>query len=97
MTAIAEMTFEAALKELEGLVRRLEDGQVNLEEAVVAYERGMQLKTYCEDKLRQARMRIEQISFAADGTPTVTAPLAPAVPLGEMAGMSPGLGGGETS
>lgn len=67
---MSEMTFEAALKELENLVQRLEQGEVNLEEAVSAYEKGAKLKAHCEEKLRQARMRIEQISLVNDGSLT---------------------------
>ena len=64
--------FEAALKELESIVKRLEEGQVELEDAVVAYERGMALKTFCEEKLRQARMRIDKISFSETGKAALT-------------------------
>ena len=62
-----EITFEAALSELEALVKRLEDGQVNLEDAVSYYERGMALKTFCEDKLRHARLRVEQVALSSNG------------------------------
>ena len=65
-----EITFEAALGELEALVKRLEDGQVNLEDAVSYYERGMALKTFCEDKLRQARLRVEQVALSSNGDVT---------------------------
>lgn len=64
---IADMSFEAALAELEGIVRRLEEGQVKLDEAIDAYERGAALKRHCETKLQEAQLRVERIVLAADG------------------------------
>ena len=45
---IEELSFEEAMSELEAVVRRLENGQVKLEEAVQAYERGVKLKNICK-------------------------------------------------
>jgi exodeoxyribonuclease VII small subunit len=64
---IADLSFEAALTELETLVRRMESGTVKLDEAVTAYERGMQLRALCASKLEQARLRVEQIAAADTG------------------------------
>ena len=64
---IENLSFEEALKELETIVKRLEEGKVNLEDAIGAYERGSQLKTHCEKKLRDAKMRVEQIVVGQDG------------------------------
>jgi exodeoxyribonuclease VII small subunit len=44
-----KMTFEAAIEELETIVKRLEDGKVPLEESVTIYERGEALKKRCEE------------------------------------------------
>ena len=66
---VASMTFERALEELEQIVRRLEAGQGSLDEAIGAYERGAHLKRHCETKLKEAKARVEKISFAADGAP----------------------------
>jgi exodeoxyribonuclease VII small subunit len=66
---IAALSFEEALGELEAIVQQLERGDRALEEAIEAYARGAQLKRHCENKLRQAQARVEQISLAADGTP----------------------------
>lgn len=63
-------TFEEALRELETIVRRLEEGKTSLEEAIVAYERGAVLRTFCEQKLKDARLRVEQIMVGTDGTLT---------------------------
>jgi len=69
MTKIDNLNFEEALRELETLVRRLEEGKIDLEDALASYERGMALKTHCEAKLREARMRVEKIVV---GTPNDT-------------------------
>src|SRR6186997_3700763 len=65
---IAGLSFEDALKELEGIVQQLERGQVKLDEAITAYERGALLKRHCEQKLAEAKMKVEKIVFAADGS-----------------------------
>jgi exodeoxyribonuclease VII small subunit len=64
---VARMTFEQALAELEGIVQDLERGQLDLDAAITAYERGTQLKVHCEGKLREAQLRVEKISLGPDG------------------------------
>lgn len=66
-TAIEELSFEAALKELEGIVSRLEQGEVDLEDSIVLYERGQALKGHCEKKLKSAESRLEKIVHGANG------------------------------
>ncbi|MDX2141939.1 MAG: exodeoxyribonuclease VII small subunit [Rhodospirillaceae bacterium] len=61
---IVRMGFEEAMKELEDIVRRLEGGQVKLDDAVKAYERGAALKRHCEAKLADAKMKVEKITQA---------------------------------
>ena len=73
--AIAQMTFESALAELESIVERLEAGKVDLEESITIYERGEKLKAHCEQLLKKAEARIEKITLKGDGTPTGTEPL----------------------
>jgi len=68
---IAAMSFEDALAELEGIVRRLEGGQVKLDDAIQSYERGAQLKRHCEKKLNEAQQRVDRIVMAPDGAVTV--------------------------
>ena len=77
MTDIAEMSFEAALDELEKIVQQLESGRAPLQESIAIYERGEALKRHCETLLKQAEARIEKITLARDGTPTGTEPLDP--------------------
>lgn len=51
-------SFEAALQELEGLVKTLEGGSARLEESLQAYERGMLLLKYCQEILGQAEQKL---------------------------------------
>ena len=59
--SLDKMSFEDAMKELEKLVDSLDKGDVSLDEAITAYDRGSQLKEYCEKKLNEAKMKIETI------------------------------------
>jgi exodeoxyribonuclease VII small subunit len=67
---ITAMSFEDALAELEQIVRRLEGGQVKLDEAILSYERGAQLKQHCERKLNEAQQRVDRIVIGPDGAVT---------------------------
>ena len=64
---VGEMSFEAALKELESIVGRLEQGEVDLEDSIALYERGQALKAHCETKLKAAESRLEKIVHGAKG------------------------------
>jgi exodeoxyribonuclease VII small subunit len=64
---IAALSFEDALKELEGIVQQLERGQVKLDEAISAYERGALLKRHCEQRLARVAGRQQAIHGALDG------------------------------
>ena len=64
---IAAMNFEDALKELEGIVRQLEEGKGRLDEAINSYTRGALLKRHCEAKLAEAEARIDRIVIGPDG------------------------------
>ena len=72
---IGALPFEAAMKELEAIVDKLEKGQVALEESIAIYERGEALKAHCDKLLKSAEARIEKITLARDGRPTGTTPL----------------------
>ncbi len=63
---IEELSFEEAMNELEAVVRRLENGQVKLEEAVQAYERGVKLKNICTEKLQNAKSKIDLLTIEND-------------------------------
>lgn len=62
--------FEAALEELEGLVERMEEGALSLEESLKTYERGIELSRVCQKSLDAAEQRI-QILTEKDGATEV--------------------------
>ena len=63
-------SFEAALTELEDIVASLERGEVSLDAAINAFERGTELKTLCQTRLEEARMKVEKIKIPeAGGSP----------------------------
>jgi exodeoxyribonuclease VII small subunit len=64
-------SFEEALNELEKIVRQLEEGRDHLETAIASYEKGIQLKNYCENKLKEAELKIQKITGLENGTPKV--------------------------
>jgi exodeoxyribonuclease VII small subunit len=76
VTPVDQLTFETALRELEGIVGRLEQGEVDLEDSIVLYERGQALKVYCEQKLKAAESRLEKIVHGPGGV-TGTEPIDP--------------------
>ena len=63
---IEKMNFEEAIKELENLVDSLDKGDVSLDEAIAAYDRGSQLKDHCQKKLNEAKMKVETIQSSGD-------------------------------
>ena len=74
-TPIEEMSFEAAMAELEKVLGQLERGDVALEESIALYERGAALKARCETKLKEAEEKVAAITLDADGKPTGTTPV----------------------
>ena len=71
---VAQLSFEAALKRLEEIVRKLESGEASLDEAIVLYNEGDRLRQQCEARLKAAQAKIEQIQIGRDGSPSGTAP-----------------------
>ena len=63
---LEKMTFEDAMKELENLVDSLDKGDVSLDEAIAAYDRGSQLKDHCQKKLNEAKMKVETIQSSGE-------------------------------
>ena len=51
--------FEAAIAELESIVKKLEEGDLALEQSLALYERGVQLSRFCHARLEEAERRIE--------------------------------------
>jgi exodeoxyribonuclease VII small subunit len=68
MSEIANLTFEQAVKELEDIVRKLESGQIDLENAINFYELVNAIRKHCEEKLAAAKLKVEQIIKNPDGT-----------------------------
>ncbi|HEX4157350.1 MAG TPA: exodeoxyribonuclease VII small subunit [Rhizomicrobium sp.] len=68
---IETLSFEAALRELEQIVTRLEQGEVDLEDSINLYERGQALKAHCEKKLKSAESRLEKIVAGTRGAERV--------------------------
>lgn len=71
---IAALTFEDALRALEDVVRRLESGEVPLDQSITLYERGESLRRHCQARLDAAQARIEKIVAGPDGRPSHTVP-----------------------
>lgn len=66
VTRVAD--FEKALSELEELVRKLEQGELSLEQSLAAFERGVKLTRECQTALRSAEQRVQQLMQREDGT-----------------------------
>jgi exodeoxyribonuclease VII small subunit len=62
-----ELSFEEALKELEMIVKKIDSGQETLERAIKSFERGSELKRHCQNKLNEAKLKIEKIIQSSDG------------------------------
>ncbi len=58
---LEKLTFEEAMIELEKIVDSLDKGDVSLDEALAAYDRGSELKDYCQKKLHEAKMKVDTI------------------------------------
>ena len=59
MTETSIKDFEAAIAELEAIVKKLEEGDIALEQSLALYERGVQLSRFCHARLEEAERRIE--------------------------------------
>ncbi len=75
MSDIAKMSFEEAMKALEGVVRDLESGNVELEKSIALYEQGARLKAHCEKKLKEAEEKVAKITLGPDGAPNGITPV----------------------
>ena len=73
-TDIAGLSFEDALRALEEVVRKLEGGEVPLDQSIDLYERGEALRKHCQARLDAAQARIEKIVTGASGEARGTVP-----------------------
>ena len=65
---VSGLSFEAALKRLEEIVRKLESGEASLDESIDLYGEGDRLKQLCEARLEAAKARIDKIQLGRDGS-----------------------------
>jgi exodeoxyribonuclease VII small subunit len=63
----ATLSFEEALRALESIVRRLESGDVPLDESITLYARGEALRKQCTERLQDAEARIQKLTLDAGG------------------------------
>jgi exodeoxyribonuclease VII small subunit len=67
-----EITFESALKELESIANRLEDGSMSLDKSIEEFERGTKLARFCHQKLEEAERKIEILQKSESGEGVIT-------------------------
>ncbi|HEY7925964.1 MAG TPA: exodeoxyribonuclease VII small subunit [Candidatus Dormibacteraeota bacterium] len=91
---LTRLSYEAALSELDGIIARLERGDVDLEAAITAYERGAALTRHCAELLDRTEQKITQLVVGAAGeverpfqppAQRAQAPAAPPVPRARSA------------
>ena len=66
-----QQTFESSLSSLEKIVRKLEQGDLSLEESLKLFEDGVKLSRECQERLNQAERRIEILLKDNDGNPAL--------------------------
>jgi exodeoxyribonuclease VII small subunit len=64
--------FEAAIAELEGIVKKLEEGDLPLEQSLQLYERGVHLSRFCHARIEEAERRIEILNERGELKPAPT-------------------------
>lgn len=58
---LERLSFEESYERLEEIIRKLEEGQLSLEESLTLYEEGVQLARHCERTLDAAELRVTQL------------------------------------
>jgi exodeoxyribonuclease VII small subunit len=64
---VSKLTFEQAIKELTGIVGKIEQGEIALQDSLQQYEKGMALIKHCRKILQEAEKRIEKIAGESQG------------------------------
>ena len=68
-----QLSFEAALDRLQQTVRKLESGELSLEDSLKSFEEGVRLTRVCQEQLKSAEQRIEVLTqMSADGKAETT-------------------------
>ena len=60
-----KLSFEEAYKQLTDLVKKMESGELPLDQSLAAYEQGIKLKAYCEQMLKEAELKIEELKVSS--------------------------------
>lgn len=63
---LADVSFEAALAELETLVEKMETGDLSLEDSLSAFERGVKLTRHCQSSLKAAELKVKVLTESGD-------------------------------
>ncbi len=58
---IEDLSYEEAFERLQEIIKLLEHGNVSLDDSIKYYEQGVLLKTYCEDRLKKAELKIKSV------------------------------------
>ena len=62
----SELKYDAAIAEVEGIIDRIESGEIDLEESMVVWERGVKLLAHCRGVLERAEKKIEALQLASE-------------------------------
>lgn len=65
-----DINFESAMERLEGQVKKLESGNMTLDESIAAYEEAIKLIRVCNEKLENAERRVRILTESEDGSVT---------------------------
>jgi len=63
-----ELTFEQAFEQLQDIVRKLEEGDLPLNESMALFEKGIELERLCEQQLKEAEMRVRELMYQEGAT-----------------------------
>jgi exodeoxyribonuclease VII small subunit len=63
----SDRKFESALEELEGVIEQLESGNLSLEDSLAAFEKGVGLVKYCNQKLSEVEQKVELLIKDKEG------------------------------
>jgi exodeoxyribonuclease VII small subunit len=63
---LEDVSFESALAELEGLVEKMETGELSLEQSLAAFERGVRLTRHCQAALQAAELKVKVLTESGE-------------------------------
>jgi len=90
---VSRLTYEQALQQLDSLIAQLEKGDIPLDDAITAYERGSRLAAHCSELLDRTEQRVSQLVVSGDGSlaerPLEPAPAEPGPPRAVRARVNP--------